>query len=847
MIQGQLTTMLGLILRSNSWTTILQRLLWTVVAVPIFVGGLGADEDSRFLQGLRQRRLFGLAETHCQRRLADPGLQDADRALLTTELIRVYAEHAANSSPEQRAGRWRLAHQLADRFQISNADHPQLVLVLVQDALAYVAQGELARREAEIAAAPDEPLLAARQTIRQAVALWEDLDRRLPKAIQSARRRAEREADLSAAQLSSLHQSVRFQLARTYRNRALCYPPQSADRIAALSQSLDLLGKPLQELPAESKLVRRIQLDQVVCHRLLSAWEPAGQLLTHLEQQELQPVDALRVRAERVRLWLARNETQQALRTIELGRELNGVVSAELDFAHLETYVSLWQLAAESGDVDGKQRWQQRSIAAVEFIEQTHGPYWARRAELLLIGTGRNRGGGSLEILVRTAADLFLKGRLDESLQTYEQASAAANAAGRSDQAFELSYKAALIERQRKHNREASQRFHQLAQDHHDHPAAGNAHFWAVACAAEAVKSKTLALADYVELLEQHLRQWQHHPTANPVAVWLGKHREAEQDWPLALAAYRQVARESEQFTAAMGAAERCWSKWLAQREQSGQPTGELAAQAVDFCSQVADSAQDPWSKGQRIAAVFAARVLLEYLPERADEARVQLEAALNASSTASQAWDSTARALLLASVAMSPGRADQAKRELDALPAMSSQRLLTISEVLANGLPRVTPRRRPEIAKFQLAIHAKLEDRSTELDDSTQRRLAVIRAEALVACGREGEAITAYAKLAETYVDDVRLQLSYARLLLESATNEDLKTGLDRWRMIVQRARRRSDVWFEAKYSVALAQVKLGHKQAAAKLIRYVSATENLAAAGWKKQFDELLRRCWQ
>ena len=66
-----------------------------------------------------------------------------------------------------------------------------------------------------------------------------------------------------------------------------------------------------------------------------------------------------------------------------------------------------------------------------------------------------------------------------------------------------------------------------------------------------------------------------------------------------------------------------------------------------------------------------------------------------------------------------------------------------------------------------------------------------------------------------------------------------------DRWRIIARRARRRSELWFEAKYSVALVLFKLGDKQGAAKLILYLEATEDLAASGWHDRFAELKRRC--
>ena len=76
-------------------------------------------------------------------------------------------------------------------------------------------------------------------------------------------------------ELVSLQNNVQFQLARAFRNRALCYPPRSADRVAALNQAIQQLGKPLQQLAQDDLLAWEIRIDQVTCLRLLENLAPA--------------------------------------------------------------------------------------------------------------------------------------------------------------------------------------------------------------------------------------------------------------------------------------------------------------------------------------------------------------------------------------------------------------------------------------------------------------------------------------------------------------------------------------------------------------------------------------------
>src|SRR5262245_15800010 len=70
-------------------------------------GGLadepGPDEASGvYFRGLRERRLFRLAESYCHQRLNHGNLSTAQRADLTLELARTLTEHASYvAEPEQ--------------------------------------------------------------------------------------------------------------------------------------------------------------------------------------------------------------------------------------------------------------------------------------------------------------------------------------------------------------------------------------------------------------------------------------------------------------------------------------------------------------------------------------------------------------------------------------------------------------------------------------------------------------------------------------------------------------------------------------------------------------------------
>ena len=814
----------------------------TWLAVPAIA--TSAADDVRFLEGLRQRRLYGLAEAYCQSRLAGAQLSENAVTQLTTELIRICAERAVNAPPGQRAPYWRRAHGTASDFRIHRADNARLVLILVQDALAYLAEGELARREAEVAARPDSRLESARLTIRKAISALEEIDKQLTQLVPNAQRTPVRGA-LTAAQLSSLQQNVRYQLASAYRGRALCYPLQSTDRVAALTQSLDQLAKPLLELPPDDDLVPRIYLDQAVCQRLLGRHGQAERLLAELETRKLSAGTSLQIRAERARLQLSADRPQQALLVLGKGRELGGAISAELDFAHLETFVALWQAAGDAGDQAAAERWQQKSVASVEFIEQTHGRYWARRAELLLIGIGERRGTGSVEILVRTADDLFLRGKRADALLAYDKAARGARDGGQRDQAFELAYKAGLVAQQLGLHEEASRRFRELALAATDHPLAGNAHVRCIGSIAEMAKSEAARLPDYLEVLEEHVRTWPRGQTAQLVRIWLGQQYEAAQEWGLAIATYRDVPADAQQYGTAVEAAGRCWLNWAANRKAANKPVEEVATQAIAYCDGLVGNAGNEWTDAERLGAMTGAQVRLLYLDGQAAEAYELMTAALRGSPAADDAWKATARIMLIAALAAVPGKIQEALRKLQEHSGSNASDLIKLLDTTSAVAESAAAAKRKDLANVQLAAISRLQSLDAQLDHTARRRVAVLRARALVWAARLEDAIVAYRELAAGNLNDLAIQQAYADALSRADDPEHLRQALDRWRVVARRTPTHSTEWLQAKYSVALTQFKLGDKRRAAQLILYLQATEDLRANDLDKQFSELLKRC--
>ena len=831
-------------------------LAWSLVCLALSVllwlpAARAESEDARFADGLRQRRLFPLAEAFCRDRLADAQLGDADRVDLVIQLVRCYAAHAAQAIPADREPLWQAARQAAADFQRDHAASSRLILVRVQDALTVAARGELLRLEAELLPAAGSSLDDAKSAFREAGRLLEQRDEELTREIPQRHRQSPRPEELSAEELANLQHHVRYQRSRVQLGLALCYAPDSDDRIAMLTQAVDGLQQPLTQLAAGDPLADRLRIQLAGCYRLLGNFAAAAQTLREVQPSAGQADAALEARAETARLELARGRPQEALDVLGQGREIGGRVSPELDFAHLETYLALWRAAHERGDASQAENWQAKAVAMVKLIEQTHGPAWGRRSDLLLVHSiGGVRGGGDLEVLVRTGDNLYRKGQADEAIATYEKAATAAASSGQTGQAFQLRYKAALVDQNRQRYGPASEKLRALAGGLRAESKAAEAHLLAAWNAAQETRQNEAALGVYEEILNEHLAFWPQGKTSDTARLWLGRLRERQHQWSAAAEAYQGIAWDSEQAGEALSAAVRCWEKQLNEL-RAGQESPEQTATAVAGLlaarvERLVGNPSQPWTSQDRFSVEWAARFLVQYTSGGGPQAESLLVAALSGQPPPEPAWRATAESLLVLALAAQEGKRAEAERVLRQLGSLPPEEIAAVITNLSAFAESASPAGQREIASLRLAALEVLGSRKSQLDASVQSRLERWRAESLALAGRHADAVEAYGILAARDPDDAQLQAAYAELLLSDDDPKSWTMALEHWRRIAARARPQSELWYRAKFSTALGLKQLGQKQEAASRIRYLQATTPaVETTPWGKKFTDLLRDC--
>jgi len=825
--------------------------LSVLCSAPVYADNGGAQT---FLEGLRERRLYSLAEAFCKQQLNGQELNGQQRQQLTLELIRTYAGRAINARPGQRQPHWAAAHQIAATYLRAHKDAPGSPLITMQDALTLLARGELLRQEWEAGAGSQSSVETARQVVIEASTALEKLDTYLTREIPLRQRRRLKPNELSSDALFALQNNVRYHLARAFRNSARCYPPGAADRINSLQQSAEALKRLLPRLPQDDPLRWQSLIDQAVCQRLLGQLPEAKQTLVLLLQTAPPAQFRLQARAETVRQLLQQGKPDKAAIELSKGRTIAGKTSPQLDYAHLETYIDLWQAA----DKDQKQQeaiqWRNKAKLIVAEIERSHGPYWRRRADQLLVkAAGQGAGAGDLDILVRQAKAAYLASEFDKAINIYEAAGKQALKAEDKAEAFSMFYLAALIPHKRLQYAIAAGKMRALSLSLQEQPQAASTHLLAIFNVSRAVRKQPALVASYADMLEEHIATWPTAATAAQARMWLARLRQHQKSWAEAINLYLEIPPASDHYQAAVDAAAECAGSWL---DDLRSRDGEYQQQALVMVNMFEDLVRDKsgklpqeWNPATRRGALTAARIRMQHTLGGGAAATAILTAAINGKPEPDAAWLSQAQAIHVLALASQPGGQAEATQKIRQMAAASPTDLLQLVQGLTQSAQRAGDASQIAMSALQLEAISQLWPQRSKLTAAEQLSLETARAAALAMSGRHNpaqrkQAEAAYATLAAAHPRNAAIQQGYAALLLESSDSATLKMALKQWRRISIASRPRSDLWWRAKYSVALAQSRLGQKKEAASLIRYLKAVPpGLKGAPLERQFETLLQ----
>ena len=832
------------------------KTIWTLVALLTIVSVRQAESDTfhdrSLLEGLRQRRLFELAEKHCQNRLAHNDLSSAHRSHMVIELIRTCAEHTLHAFPDQRQLIWQQAETAFKKHEKQYADDPKLIMIRVQFALGKLALGEVARVESEWAIDANQHLQEARTQLRISI---NNLERLRNDVEMEIRRDHSVSGGLSKYELMSLAKNIQFQLARALRQQALTYAEASPDRINSLTQVVQQL-RPLVELPDFNPLTSHSTLDLITAHRLLGEYAAAYDHLSNLIERSTTPTIRLGIRAEQIRMALAEGDRGEMLQLLDSPRTEQGVVSATLDLARVEVFVALFQEASADKSVTEISRWQQHALDSIRLIGLVHGTFWARRAERALTSAAATGNGpNNLELLIRTAHTHIRRGHHDEALSVLDMATHQSREVGASDREFQLAYTAARFQYDRSRHSEALVRFRQLARQMNEHANAAKAHWAAIMCTSELVRSdpdrSTHWTTTYHNLLEEHLTNWPSGDESHRVRWWLGNFLTHRGELARAVTLFREITTPSEHHTASISQLAECWPDWIDELHNNGEhhQRDRQVTDARHFFYNIITVGDDPiplqWRPADRDAALALGRIALNHHPIELEKVTSILQSARTGNPQPTTKWDVDALILLIV-LQTAQGKLNSAQKLVRQLETASIAQFLLILERLEKIPESSDPAVRRQRAELQLTIIQLIDSREKTFHQNDLLAIQKYHASALRDAGHREKAAKIYRHLADKYPRDIFIQQQYGEFLSAGTDRESLVLALEHWRHVVHYLKPKTDAWYQAKFLIAEAHYLLGDHQRAADIIRFLKALPpGLKNTSWNHAFDELLSKC--
>ncbi len=812
------------------------------------------DEDAQLVIGLRERRLFALAELHCHKLLTRTDLTLTESASLTIELIKTQTAKAILSSGTDRELAWQAAEQTAAQFLVDHPHNPRTVLVQVQSALGKLSQGQLIRQELAAEMVPESSRETALEVLRQANSQLSEIQRGITKLIAEQRGRSLQIDDLRVEELMALNNNVRFQLAITNVNRAQMYAADDRlNRVDALSNVLERLEEIQRETAAGQPLWWDSQVLQLECLRLLDQYPKAHELADQLAATIEDNVFPTSLLEQQLLLSLDSGDVESAAKTLQQ-TENAANRTPQLDLARLNVLMDL----SNRSNTAEKSQWLNRAAQLAREIETQHGGYWGRRAKLALIsasgvnlemnsaGQSSTTGSSSaeLDLLIGLAEQAERNGRFDDAVKAYDRAAAAASQLGAQPQAFSFSVRASqALEKQQLHEL-AAQRLIELANQNTSYELASAAHLrgcwnWAQVIGDDAEKKLR-----FTELLTEHLRAWPTADSTGQIRVWLGGQQQAvattAPQWQLAYETYRAVPTTSTSFGDALTRATYCANQWFDETPTTEQKT--VATAVFQQLQSILESTQ-PGSPANAQAMLVVTEFGLRtgaVDPRSLTVALAQLIAASN-----DVLVQRRGQACLYSIQAFDDGPTDSADALLEQFADDKKWLALAEQEITAIAGQHPDWISTQSLACRLQVIETALTKFANELSPRETTAWLYRKSDALAALKRDQEALDVLLKLERELTNDASIQLRIARLVTQIDGAKEPAKPLAKWRLLATQLKPHSAAWYEAKYQVANLLAQSGRPADARKMLEYLQAIP----PGWenselRQEFEALLKR---
>ena len=813
----------------------------TILGCAGFMIGSDANAGSvsrEYFEQLRRRQLFNLAEGYCIRKLADDKLSESDRADLTLELSRTFAEHALYSSGQEAGDLWKRARETVDRFLTTEPSHPKRILMDVQSALIPASQAESLRWQSELnpldTKRKSEALGLAAAVVSKLTALEQTLAERV------RRTRTARPEAMQPFELRTLLDTVRYRLGNALLGQSKLLETTSPDRADALLTATDWLGKVSgASMSVEMSLNSKLLLAEIA--RIQNDLKRARATLKEVDDAKPRRNIRDRAMAERIRIMNQENRYTDAAEALIAYRRKYQMMSGELRYLNAIVILNLWRTAKEVKNEElASQLLQQFEVHVARAIEH-HGGYWGERCRLLQESMQSNQSlGAGLAAAIQQAKQFYSAGRIDDAMDAYGKAVEEAQAKKLDDLAGNLAFIRGSILVRESNYVKAADAFREHTQSFPIHKRRASAHLLWVYCLGKLYDEQATAnrREAYTEALTEHRHLFKGSPTANEATWMLARLEERRLQITKALDLYKQIPVEHLRGKPAQAATARCYEMILARLRELKQSTAEWEAAAIRHLAK----ATNPFLKTPktldteqsetvlRLARIYLNRQTPGYSAAEVCLGRVfdsweQVQADANggAPMEREKTWKwliNQATQLRIVSLA-GQGNSREAQQLVERLSRNSADEVLAVLDGLMPLIEGADQQTRWQIGDLQLSASSGLLVRQDELTSEQQTRLAHCLGQAYLATDQSSKALEVYSALLDDSPRDKKLARTVADLLMKCESQECYRKAKVHWRTLLNSEKDGSQEWLEIRYQEALCCFKLGEFEECRKLLQ--------------------------
>ena len=795
------------------------------------------DKELRLIDGLRQRQLFSLAEQHCKTLLQTEGLAITERTGLTIERIKNQVAEGIVTSGDRRSAVSNQVDKIAAEFESVNPNHSRHLLVKMQQAAAHQTLGSLVVQEIAAEILPSSNKSVALDQLRLATGYLKKLESTIDKLIPEQRARSLTPDELNPTQLINLKKNVRYQQAKTNLIKAGLYgDDEKLNKADALSQVMQRLKDVLRQTDREQILWWQAQLDQAKCQRLLGNLQAADKTLTSVVSKEMPDDMQAQFLEERIRISTAAKKWGTTVDLLAATESIQQP-TPELRLAMLQMLLTVAERKSAN-----QAKYRDQASELTKLVENAHGPYWGRRAELLLIGetrvgeiggTGPTTGASSnLDTLIRIGNTAIRKRNFADAVKAFDKAAQVAAAENNTGQQLVMSVKSGQALEQQKLFAAASDKLVATSRQFNNQELAPASHLrgcWNWSQTKQtSEKNKKLQT-----LLQEHIETWPDSPTSDQAKLWLGGLHQNERRFAQALDAYLAIDLASPHMLSA--------AKQIGPSGVSVFTANNNAGAVRNLIERIRkklgllESAQKPkWSAAEKELATGLAEI---GLVSGEIDAAVILEILTSANHAkgddVTPKWKQRAAAWKAVALAHNPKTIEQAQNEIQELPNRAE--LMTICW---RGLSAIYNTDSKLAALKNMVCDKSLLDSNAA---QTTTVWQIRKSQTLNQLGEFEKSRVLLLELARQKPKSLLIKTELARAAAQVSGNESEAISL--WRKLAAKTKPGTPTWFESKYEVARLLAATGKQQDALKLLNYLQAVgPNWKESKFKNKFEQLL-----